>query len=283
LPTPALVALLGFTYLTYLDAGWLREQVCVYMCPYAKFQSVMYDADTLLVSYNGIKGEPRGSLKKSDRGQCIDCFECVHVCPTGIDIRDGVQIECINCALCLDVCNDVMDATNQPQDLISFTTLNTQQGLSHKDDIQTPAKTILKNALLRIKTLAYIAVLGIFSTLFIYNLALRSPIEASVIPIREPIFRQLDSTTIANDYNIKIANKSGGTLTLNLSTSSPSFIINHVDAIVITSNETYENNIRVLSTDKKHGPVPYSFNIISDDEKYKTQMKTRFVFRPTRP
>ena len=282
LPTAALVALFGFTYLTYIDAGWLREQVCVYMCPYAKFQSVMYDSDTLLVSYNGIKGEPRGSLKSPDRGQCIDCMECVHVCPTGIDIRDGVQIECINCALCLDVCNDVMKATNQPLDLISFTTLNTQQGLTDKNQIQTPAKTIVKNSLLRIKTIAYISVLCIFSTLFIYNLASRSPIEASVIPIREPIYRQLDSTTIANDYNIKIANKSGTVITLTITTSSSSFTIKNNNAITIDANDTYETDIRVISTNGDHGPMPYYFNITSNDKKYKSQLKTRFVFPPKR-
>lgn len=282
LPTPAMVALFGFTWLTYLDAGWLREQVCVYMCPYAKFQSVMYDEQTLVVSYNGIKGEPRGSLKSSDRGQCIDCKECIHVCPTGIDIRDGIQIECINCALCLDVCNDIMTATNQPTDLITFTTLETQKGITDSKATAPTAREILKQSIIRPKTLAYIAVLSIFITLFIYQLAARSPLEASVIPSRDPIYRQINSTTSANDYNIKIANKSGDTITVTLNTSSKSFTIINEKLFVIDPNETHETDIQINSTENKHGPVPFDIIVSIEGTPITTQLDTRFVYPPSR-
>ncbi|MCK5880317.1 MAG: cytochrome c oxidase accessory protein CcoG [Sinobacterium sp.] len=282
LPTPASVALFGFTCLTYLDAGWLREQVCVYMCPYAKFQSVMYDEETLIVSYNGIKGEPRGSLKSSDRGQCIDCKECIHVCPTGIDIREGVQIECINCALCLDVCNSVMEATHQPQDLITFTTLKAQESITDKDQPTQHHREIIKHSLKRPKTLGYIAVLSVFIGLFIYNLAARSPLEASVIPQREPIYRQINSTTAANDYNIKIANKSGETINVSMSTSSPSFILNQKQSISIEPNGRYETDLQITSHDTKHGPVPFNIIVTIDGTPIHAELSTRFVYPPAK-
>ena len=123
-----------FTLATYINAGWMREQVCTYMCPYARFQSVMFDHDTLIVSYDKQRGEPRGSRKRSaDHGElglgdCIDCELCVQVCPTGIDIRDGLQYECIGCALCVDACNSVMDKMEYPQGLIRYTSEHELQG-----------------------------------------------------------------------------------------------------------------------------------------------------------
>ncbi len=282
LPTPAIVALLGFTYLTYLDAGWLREQVCVYMCPYAKFQSVMYDKDTLIVSYNGIKGEPRGSLKSDNRGQCIDCKECVHVCPTGIDIRDGVQIECINCALCLDVCSDVMALTKQPQDLITFTTLKAQESTVDKKQMPTPAKQLLKQSILRSKTLAYIAVLSIFTGLFAYKLAVRTPLEVSIIPSREPIYRMINASTVANEYNIKIANKSDASIDVSIKTSSEIFNIQGTRQTLIEGNDTYEANLQITSSADQHGPVPFKITVHIENSDISTSLDTRFVYPPSK-
>jgi cytochrome c oxidase accessory protein FixG len=123
-----------FTLATYANAGWLREQVCIYMCPYARFQSVMFDKDTLIVSYDPRRGEPRGARKKETDyqaeglGDCIDCTMCVQVCPTGIDIRDGLQIECIGCAACVDACDGIMDKMDYPRGLISYTTEHNLSG-----------------------------------------------------------------------------------------------------------------------------------------------------------
>ena len=123
-----------FTLATYGNAGWLREQVCIHMCPYARFQSVMFDQDTLIVSYDPHRGETRGPRKKTadhkaqGLGDCIDCTLCVQVCPTGIDIRDGLQIECIGCAACIDACDAVMDKMNYPRGLISYTTEHNLSG-----------------------------------------------------------------------------------------------------------------------------------------------------------
>lgn len=123
-----------FTLATYANAGWLREQVCIYMCPYARFQSVMFDKDTLIVSYDPRRGEQRGARKKETDykaeglGDCIDCTMCVQVCPTGIDIRDGLQIECIGCAACIDACDAIMDKMDYPRGLISYTTEHNLSG-----------------------------------------------------------------------------------------------------------------------------------------------------------
>lgn len=123
-----------FTLATYGNAGWLREQVCIYMCPYARFQSVMFDKDTLIVSYDPRRGESRGPRKKGidykalGLGDCIDCTMCVQVCPTGIDIRDGLQIECIGCAACIDACDSIMDKMDYPRGLISYTTEHNLSG-----------------------------------------------------------------------------------------------------------------------------------------------------------
>ncbi|HET8710595.1 MAG TPA: cytochrome c oxidase accessory protein CcoG, partial [Spongiibacteraceae bacterium] len=157
-----------FTCATYINAGWMREQVCLYMCPYARFQSVMFDRDTLIVSYDKARGEPRGARKKEvdpkavGLGECIDCSICVQVCPTGIDIRDGLQYQCISCALCIDGCNSVMDKMGYPRGLIRYTTENLLEGKKYH--------------WLRPRLLGYgIGVVVMFS-LFIYTLSTRIPL-----------------------------------------------------------------------------------------------------------
>ena len=134
-----------FSLATYLNAGWLREQVCKYMCPYARFQSVMYDKDTLSVTYDSKRGESRGPRKASEdykaegKGDCIDCSWCVQVCPVDIDIRDGIQYECIDCGLCVDACNSVMDKVGYERGLIRFTT---------EDELETGQTRVLRPRLI---------------------------------------------------------------------------------------------------------------------------------------
>ncbi len=285
LPNAAAVGILVFTYLTYIDAAWLREHVCVYMCPYAKFQSVMYDKQTLIVSYDEQAGEPRGSLKSTDRGRCIDCKECVHVCPTGIDIRDGVQIECINCALCLDVCNDVMKATKQEPNLILFTNLDAQDKKKAQGTALPHHYDILKKAIFRPRTLFYIFVLSVFSSMLLFQLVTRSALEASVVPIREPLFTQISSSVIANDYNIKIANKSGNTLEVSMSIDSSDYTLQSQMLLSIAAGDTYESNLRVSydSSQSKplSGPIPIDFIITNETQNNSQSIKSRFVFPAT--
>lgn len=259
-----------FTWLTYVDAAWLREQVCIYMCPYARFQSVMYDQDTLLVSYDPAKGEPRGSLKDPNRGQCIDCYMCVQVCPTGIDIRDGVQISCINCALCVDACADVMESTGQPKDLITFTTLNQLEN-------NKPTHIV------RPRTIGYALVLLVMVGLLASQLWQRSPLETSIIRDRDHIYRQLDDGRTANDYWLKMANKSQQVQHYRISISQPGFSLHPQTVIAVQPGETLERNLMISSDKQQQGSQELTLDIISDaDGSSHGQVETRFVYPPRR-
>lgn len=189
---------LFFTVATYANAGWLREQVCLYMCPYARFQSVMFDKDTMIVTYNPNRGEPRGSRKKSidhseaGLGDCVDCNMCVQVCPTGIDIRDGLQYECIGCALCIDACDQIMDKMNYPKGLISYSNENSLEGK--------------KSHLLRPKSIGYGVVLSVMIGAVIYTLAARIPLGLDVIRDRGALYQLTGMGEIENSYTLKVMN-----------------------------------------------------------------------------
>ncbi|HZJ91877.1 MAG TPA: cytochrome c oxidase accessory protein CcoG [Thiopseudomonas sp.] len=187
-----------FTLLTYLNAGFLREQVCVHMCPYSRFQSVMFDKDTLIVSYDPERGEKRGPRRKGSDykaeglGDCIDCKLCVHVCPTGIDIRDGLQIACIGCAACIDACDDVMLKVGYPKGLISYTTEHNLSGQ--------------KTKMVRPRLIGYALALLVMSSLFGYTVFNRNLVELNVIKDRTP-YRENQEARIENVYTIKVMNK----------------------------------------------------------------------------
>jgi cytochrome c oxidase accessory protein FixG len=189
---------------TYGNAGFLREQVCKYMCPYARFQSAMFDRDTLIVSYNERRGEPRGARsRKADPaalglGSCIDCTLCVQVCPTGIDIRKGLQYECISCAACIDVCDDVMDKMNYPRGLIQYTTQNAQeQGWSRAQTLRH---------VFRPRVLIYSAILGAVCVAMLASLALRTPFKVDVVRDRGVLARIVAGGMIENVYRLQIMN-----------------------------------------------------------------------------
>jgi cytochrome c oxidase accessory protein FixG len=188
---------------TYGNAGWLREQVCKYMCPYARFQSAMFDKDTLTVTYDAERGEPRGSRsKKTDYkaqglGGCVDCNICVHVCPTGIDIRKGLQYECIGCALCVDACNQVMDKMEYPKGLIRYTT---EYAMSQKLD----RSGILKR-MVRPRILIYSGILTLIIIASALSLTLRSPLKFDVIRDRG-LPRTTETGAIDNVYRLQIMN-----------------------------------------------------------------------------
>ena len=189
---------LFYGFATYGNAGFMREQVCKYMCPYARFQSAMFDNDTLIVSYLPERGEPRGSRKRSTDykaqglGDCIDCTLCVQVCPTGIDIRDGLQYECIACSACIDACNDVMDKMGYPRGLITYTTENAMRGgRSH---------------ILRPRVVVYALLLLAIMSIFAWSLSQRSTLGLDVIRDRNRLYRETDEGQIENVYILKIIN-----------------------------------------------------------------------------
>ncbi len=187
-----------FTVMTYLVSGYLREQVCIYMCPYSRFQSVMFDKDTLIVSYDEARGEKRGQRKKGSDykaqglGDCIDCKACVHVCPTGIDIRDGLQIACISCAACVDACDGIMEKMGYPKGLVSYTTEHNLNGN--------------KTHMIRPRLVGYAIALTAMTALFLTALLSRPLAEVDVLKDRV-LFRENAQGMIENVYNVKIMNK----------------------------------------------------------------------------
>jgi cytochrome c oxidase accessory protein FixG len=191
---------LFYGFATYGNAGLLREQVCKYMCPYARFQSAMFDKDTMIISYDERRGEPRGGRKRSadpktlGLGSCIDCNMCVQVCPTGIDIREGLQIECIACAACVDVCDDVMDKMDYPRGLIRYTT-------HHAMEQQQPVR-VLRPRIVVYGVLLLMLVIG-----FGVAVANRSTLIVDVIRDRNTLYRELPGGLIENVYTVTFVNK----------------------------------------------------------------------------
>ncbi len=204
--------ILGLTASTYIMAGYAREQVCTYMCPYSRFQSAMFDKDTLIISYDAERGEPRGTHKQGasweGRGDCVDCSLCVQVCPMGIDIRNGLQLECIACGLCVDACNNVMDKVGRPRGLIRYDTTNNQTARLAAHKTGRPFKEWLH--LLRPRTFYYLAILTVVSGLTLYGLLARSPFDLHVLHDRNPLFVRLTDGGVRNNYTVKILNKTSG-------------------------------------------------------------------------
>ena len=195
---------LFYSLATYGNAGWLREQVCKYMCPYARFQSAMFDQDTLIITYDAKRGEPRGALNKkapdAKLGDCIDCTLCVQVCPTGIDIRNGLQYECIGCAACVDACNTVMDKVDRPRGLVRYST-------DHAMENNFNSKQIRQRAM-RPRVLIYTSILALIIIAVCTSLALRTPLKMDVIRDRGSMGREVEDGMIENVYRLQIMNTS---------------------------------------------------------------------------
>ncbi len=203
-----------FTALTYLLAGWAREQVCTYMCPWPRFQAAMFDEQSFIVTYQGWRGEKRGHVKAQATeklGDCIDCGACVTACPTGIDIRDGVQLGCIGCGLCIDACNDVMARTERKPWLITWDSLARQSAKAAGR--HEPIK------LLRPRTIIYASAMLIAVLVMVIALANRPTIELSVLQDRAPLFVRQADGQVRNAYTIKIANKTQADTVFELSLS----------------------------------------------------------------
>ncbi|TAL31936.1 MAG: cytochrome c oxidase accessory protein CcoG [Alphaproteobacteria bacterium] len=201
--------ILGLTLSTYVMAGFAREQVCKYMCPYARFQSAMFDKDTLIIGYDRERGEPRAKHKKGEpwegRGHCIDCTQCVIVCPMGIDIREGLQMECIACGLCVDACNDVMDRMDLPRGLIRYDTQRNYEARLEAKKSGTAFRDSLR--ILRPRTYYYSAVMAAVAGLMVYALFTRAEVELHVMQNRNPLYVKLSDGSIRNTYTVKILNK----------------------------------------------------------------------------
>ncbi|MGE0253075.1 MAG: cytochrome c oxidase accessory protein CcoG [Alphaproteobacteria bacterium] len=202
-PTVAWLFVAVFSVTTYALGGIAREQVCTYMCPWPRIQAALQDEDTMIVSYDRRRGEPRGPLRKNVatgvRGDCIDCRQCVAVCPAGIDIRDGAQLECISCALCVDACNAVMDKVGFQRGLVRYATL--------ADLTAEPATRRGRLRLLRPRTVVYAALIVVVAAIMLGALTTRSVVEANVLRDRNPLYVTLSDGSVRNAYTLKILNK----------------------------------------------------------------------------
>jgi cytochrome c oxidase accessory protein FixG len=220
---------LFFAICTYGNAGWLREKMCIYMCPYSRFQSAMFDKNTLLIAYDKVRGENRGRRKRKDNpkelglGDCVDCNLCVEVCPVGIDIRNGLQYECINCGACADACDQTMTQFNYAKGLISYTSENALLGKKAK--------------LLRPKIIGY-GILSILAMIFMaYTIQVRVPIEFSVLRDRGTLFQVDFHDNVTNSYLLKVTNKSQLNRHFNVSVLNSNVSLSADENILIKAGE----------------------------------------------
>ena len=196
-------AFLGiFTATTYVLGGLAREQVCIYMCPWPRIQGAMFDRDSLLISYREWRGEQRGPHKSGEswegRGDCIDCYQCVAVCPTGVDIRKGPQLECIQCALCIDACDDIMERVGRPRGLIAYDTMR---------NLEAGGKERVPIRLWRPRVILYASAIVLVSAIMITALLFRPDLEVSVLHDRNPLYVRLSDGGVRNGYTVKLLNK----------------------------------------------------------------------------
>jgi cytochrome c oxidase accessory protein FixG len=224
---------------TYGNAGWLREQVCIYMCPYARFQSAMFDRDTLIISYDRDRGEPRGARKRkldhraAGLGDCIDCTLCVQVCPTGIDIRNGLQFQCIACAACIDACDDVMAKMGYPKGLVRYTTQNAVSG--------RPTRVFRP----RIAVYAFLLV-GITGAV-VFGLTHRVPLDLDVIRDRNALYRETSDGMVENVYTLKVINMDNRSHRYHLSVAGilGMELLGAEQAVAVNSGEVVSLPVRV--------------------------------------
>ena len=274
--------ILFYGFATWGNAGFMREQVCKYMCPYARFQSVMFDSDTLTVTYDTSRGEPRGSrgkkvdYKAKGLGQCVDCGVCVQVCPTGIDIRNGLQYECIGCAACIDGCDQIMDKMGYPRGLIRYTTENAVKG--KYDD-----SSILKHVL-RPRTLIYTVLLTLISGAFVFSLATRVPLRVDVVRDRVALSKETDDGMIENVYRLQLINKDNQPHQYTLNASGIPGLRLITSSLPIKAGELQTLDIPVSliadPVDLKGRSIEVSFIVQSiDDPRIEQEVKTKFFNR----
>ncbi len=252
---------LFYAFATYGNAGWLREQVCIYMCPYARFQSAMFDRNTLIISYDERRGEPRGGRRRSDDpeklglGSCIDCTLCVQVCPTGIDIRDGLQYQCIGCAACVDVCDQVMDKMSYPKGLIRYTTENALESGTTR--------------LVRPRVIIYGVILLALVGALVYGMLNRAPVELDIIRDRNVLYRVTDKGLVENVYTLKILNKHHEAHRFRVEVEGlPGVYVNADTDREIGSGEVAEitTSVQIDPVDLKRPSTELRFRVVAEDD-----------------
>ena len=236
-----------FAGFTYLLAGWAREQVCTYMCPWPRFQAAMLDENSLVVTYRDWRGEPRGKAKAEGVGDCVDCAACLHVCPTGVDIRDGQQLECIGCGLCMDACDSVMGKLGRPKGLVAFETLKNLSASaaaaatlppgSERQQAGMAARRVPR--FIRPRTIMYAGALAVVALVMLGAFLLRSTLDVTVLRDRAPLFVRLSDGGIRNAYAVKIVNKTHDEAPLTLTLDAPAGLRLTVQDVEAAGEERY--------------------------------------------
>ena len=256
-----------YGFATWGNAGFMREQVCKYMCPYARFQSVMVDRDTFVVTYDKSRGEPRGSRHKSaDRvekglGDCVNCSICVQVCPTGIDIRDGLQYMCIGCGACIDACNQVMDKVNYPKGLIRYTSEHAIE--NRQSNIETLRR------IFRPRVIVYATFVAVLISLFAFSLWSRNPLRVDVMRDRGSLAREVEGVSLENIYRIQIMNASEHPMAVSLKVEGLDNLKildsrgNQIESLEVepSSNQLLPVKVRTSIGDLAPGNYPIIFEV----------------------
>jgi len=266
--------ILFYSFATYGNAGFMREQVCKYMCPYARFQSAMFDSDTLIVAYHPERGDPRGSRRRGvvpdtvGLGDCIDCSVCVQVCPTGIDIRDGLQYECIACSACIDACDEIMDKMSYPRGLIRYTTENSALGkVQH---------------ILRPRIMVYASILLLLFGMLVAHISQRVALDLDVIRDRNTLYRETRDGLIENVYTLKILNMDSQTHRYNLWAEGIDGVklVSDQDEIVVEAGTVYQMVVRLQADEfnLEARSVSVNFHLQAEDHNHlSTVEEARFV------
>jgi cytochrome c oxidase accessory protein FixG len=271
---------------TWGNAGFMREQVCKYMCPYARFQSAMLDKDSLIVSYHAVRGEPRGSRKRGEQaqakalGDCIDCTLCVQVCPVGIDIRNGLQYECIGCAACIDACDDVMEKMGSPKGLVSYTTQH------HVDSRQAVALSWLNFsgerwmdgfvAMARLRVVIYLLLLIMVGSALIVGMMMRPAVRADVVRDRGVMSRELADGLVENVYRVQLMNTTERVQRVAIEANNPVTVSSESEVILGPAEQRWVAlSLRVEGHEFKPGSHQVALRFVSDEGAVTEQ--TRFL------
>ena len=232
----AYITILVATLTTFAFGGFAREQICIYACPWPRIQAAMMDEDTITIAYREWRGEPRGKLKKGEhdptQGDCIDCMACFNVCPMGIDIRDGQQLECITCGLCIDACNEMMDKIGKPRGLIGYMALKDETN----EKAGNPVVNVWKH-ILRPRTVLYFTLWGAIGVGLVVALFMRSPIDFNITPNRDPLYVLEPNGAIRNIYTLRLRNKSGEATAFQVSVVAPDGVDQNALSLVLEGQQ----------------------------------------------
>lgn len=265
-----------FTAGTLVLAGKMREQACFWLCPYARIQGVMYDKETILPTYDFHRGEPRGRLKKGElvegNGDCIDCKQCIAVCPTGIDIRMGQQEGCITCSLCLDACDTVMEKIGRPKGLIRYASMDEMEGKKQLPLLKRP------------RVLIYLTILTLAVSGIIYGVTHLGAIEVKVLHGRSPLFVQRSDGTIQNKYDVKILNKTANDMHVKITASGiEGMVVKGTDETLLAKKGhtgSYIMFINVPAENLKAERTPIIFKAVNLDKPAQTSSYESMFFAP---